>query len=133
MPLHPITCLTCPLAEQRTMLLQAPNLLNALLNIALAHSWLLPTLRIMRLHAHLSQAVFPGAEKITQFPGIEDASEDLPDSLEGLLERLEENGDRRAYAVRKAGEKWGKLEVVDAAYKGTKSPTYLCKTPLILP
>lgn len=105
--------------EQRTLLLHAPNLLNSLLNIALAHSWLLPTVRIMHLHANLAQAIFPGADKMIQFPGVDDPAEDLSDSLEGLIERLEETGDQRLDAVKKAGEKWGKLEVVDASYKGT--------------
>lgn len=105
-------------SEQKSLLLHAPNLLNSLLNIALAHSWLLPTMRIMHLHAHLTQAIVPGGEKMVQFPGIDDPSEDLPDSLEGLIDRLEETGDRRVEALRKAGQKWGKLEVVDACYKG---------------
>ncbi|KAF8590268.1 hypothetical protein K439DRAFT_1657419 [Ramaria rubella] len=103
--------------EQRTLLLHAPSLLNSLLNIALAHNWLIPTIRIMHLHAHLTQAVLPGADKIIQFPGINDATEDLPETLEGLIERLEETGDKRLEAVKKAGEKWGKLDVVEASYK----------------
>lgn len=113
--------LSCDLnssAEQKTLLLHAPSLLNSLLNIALAHSWLLPTVRIMHLHAHLAQAILPGAEKMIQFPGIDDSTEDIPDSLEGLIERLEETGDHRLDAVKKTGEKWGRLEVVDASYKG---------------
>lgn len=73
----------------------------------------------MHLHAHLAQAILPGADKIVQFPGIDDPAEDLPDSLEGLVEHLEETGDQRLDAVKKTGEKWGKLEVVDASYKGT--------------
>lgn len=78
----------------------------------------------MHLHAHLTQAILPGAEKMIQFPGIDDPDEDLPDSLEGLIERLEETGDRRLDAVKKTGEKWGRLEVVDASYKG--KPAFVC-------
>jgi translocation protein SEC63 len=73
----------------------------------------------MHIHQHLAQAILPGAEKMTQFPGINDAAEDLPDSLEALIEHLEETGDQRLDVLKKAGEKWGKLEVVDASYKGT--------------
>ena len=75
-------------------------------------------MRIMHLHAHLTQAIIPGGDKLVQFPGMDDPSEDLPDSLEGLIDRLEETGDQRVEAVKKAGEKWGKLEVIDACYKG---------------
>ncbi|KAF8516677.1 Sec63 Brl domain-containing protein [Gautieria morchelliformis] len=103
--------------EQKALLLHVPSLLNSLLNIAIAHSWLLPTVRTMHIHQHLAQAILPGAEKMIQFPGITDTFEDLPDSLEGLIERLEETGDQRLDVVKKAGEKWGKLEVVDASYK----------------
>ncbi|KAF9236397.1 translocation protein sec63 [Melanogaster broomeanus] len=59
--------------EQTTLLLQTPALLNALLNIATARSWLAPTLGVMRLHAYIMQALVPGKlmPPQAQFPGFD--------------------------------------------------------------
>jgi translocation protein SEC63 len=46
--------------EQASLLRKTPTLLNALLNIASARSWLGPTLGAMRVHAYIAQALVPG-------------------------------------------------------------------------
>ncbi|KIJ32311.1 hypothetical protein M422DRAFT_76544 [Sphaerobolus stellatus SS14] len=105
------------LKNQRDILLHTPSLLNSLLNIAVAYTWLLPAIRIMHLHANLAQAVLPGTDSIIQFPGMDEKAQDLPDTLERLIERLEEKEDPRIDIIRKVGEKWGRLDVVDVTYK----------------
>jgi len=72
----------------------------------------------MHLHANLAQAVQPGANSLAQFPGMSEASADLPTSLDSLIEHLEEKGDPRIETIKKVGERWGRLDVVDVAYKG---------------
>lgn len=72
----------------------------------------------MHLHGNLAQALLPGTDSIFQFPGTKDATEDLPDTLDSLLEKLQYQDDPSREAVKKVGEKWGRLELVDASYKG---------------
>ncbi|KAF9224450.1 translocation protein sec63 [Gyrodon lividus] len=52
--------------EQTYLLLQTSALLNALLTIASARSWLSPTLGVMRLHAYIVQALVPGKSVLPQ-------------------------------------------------------------------
>ncbi|THU97929.1 hypothetical protein K435DRAFT_661913 [Dendrothele bispora CBS 962.96] len=114
--------------EQTKALLQTPTLLNALLNVSMARNWLVPTMSVMRLHAYLVQALLPHPneaigkrQRLAQLPGIKveelegmnGLSKDIPE----LIERLEKSGDGRVGDVRKAMERWGRLEVVDAGYK----------------
>jgi translocation protein SEC63 len=80
----------------------------------------------MRLHAYITQALLPGKEqlKFAQLPGIN--LEEKPGDVEDLAEfvkSLEERGDRRVEDVRKALRGWGRLELVDASFKGERSPS----------
>ncbi|ETW84592.1 molecular chaperone, DnaJ superfamily [Heterobasidion irregulare TC 32-1] len=109
--------------EQVEILLQTPNILNALLNISMARNWFLPTLAVMHLHAYLAQALFPGNDKAkyVQLPGIsEDDVETLPEgvsTLEDYIQALEEKGDERLPDIKKAAARWGRLELVDARFQ----------------
>ncbi|RDB15649.1 Translocation protein sec63 [Hypsizygus marmoreus] len=109
--------------EQREILLQTPHLLSALLNISISRNWLLPTLAIMRLHAYLAQALLPGSERLrfAQLPGIktDEVSTLAPraQDMGDFVHALEEKHDGRVVDVKKAMEKWGHVEIVDAAFK----------------
>ena len=114
------------LIEQKTIILQAPLLLNALLNVSVARTWLLPTLAIMRLHAYLTQALTPNASErlcLTQLPGLsaDDLTEVAPQAknLTDVLYSLEEKDDPRAQDVKKTLEKWGRVDLVSATFKGS--------------
>lgn len=78
----------------------------------------------MRLHAHLAQALIPGSERLrfAQLPGIKTAEVDTlahgARDLGDVLSTLEKNSDSRAVDVKKALQKWGRIEIVDAAFKG---------------
>jgi len=96
-------------------------LLNALLGISAARSWLSPTLTVMRLHAYVTQALLPGkaAAPQAQLPGFDgdvDASEGK--DLASFISRLEDKGDIRLSEARKAVEGWSRLDVVDMSFKG---------------
>ncbi|OAX33624.1 hypothetical protein K503DRAFT_869439 [Rhizopogon vinicolor AM-OR11-026] len=106
--------------EQAKLLLQAPMLLNALLTISAARSWLSPTLMVMRLHAYMMQALLPGKSvpPQAQLPGFDgniDASEVR--DLASFISRLEGEGDIRVSDARKALEGWSRLDVVDMSFK----------------
>ena len=83
----------------------------------------------MRLHAYLTQAVLPGVDRLhfTQLPGIMmDELTSLPPGskdLDDFIQALKEKQDDRLVEVRKAMEKWGRIEIADAAFKGTP---YIC-------
>jgi translocation protein SEC63 len=81
--------------EQTTLLLQTPALLNALLNIASARSWLAPTLGVMRLHAYIMQALVPGKPMPPQAQLSGFDTKDVNRALDGC----------------------GSLEIVDMAFK----------------
>ena len=109
--------------EQTEILLQTPLLLSALLNISISRNWLIPTLAVMRLHAYLVQALLPSSERssLAQLPGVK--TNDvlaLPADVEDIgdfVNHLEEKHDSRAVEVKKAIQKWGRAEIVDAAFK----------------
>lgn len=110
--------------DQTQLLLQSPLLLNALLNVSVSRNWLAPTLSVIRLQACLTQAVPLDASPrvlLTQLPGIE--KEDimqLPGKTKemiDLLRVLEKKDDDRVPAIKKAMEKWGRVEMVDASFK----------------
>ncbi|KAF5363456.1 hypothetical protein D9756_000996 [Leucocoprinus leucothites] len=109
--------------EQAQILLQLPVLLNALLNVSTSRNWLIPTLVIMRLHAYLAQALLPvenQRNRLTQLPSIQNKDvESLNDAktLTDVAQALESKNDDRAGDVKKALERWGAIEVVDAAFK----------------
>ncbi|TFK66638.1 hypothetical protein BDN72DRAFT_799683 [Pluteus cervinus] len=109
--------------EQSRVLLQTPLLLNALVNISVSRNWLHTTLWVMRLQAYLVQALLPGSEKLqfTQFPGVKseelaDLSPDVKDVTD-LVSALEKKHDSRVSDIKKAADKWGRLELVDVSFK----------------
>jgi translocation protein SEC63 len=86
----------------------------------------------MRLHAYLVQALLPSSERssLAQLPGVKtDDVLALPADVEDIgdfVNHLEENHDSRAVEVKKAIQKWGRAEIVDAAFKGI---ILLCSLP----
>jgi len=112
------------LPEQKQVLLQTPLLLNALLNVCVARTWLLPTLAVMRLYSLVAQALPPTASdklRLTQLPGIDEKDiETLTPkaSMKDLLYMLEEKKDPRAGDVKAALQKWGRVEIVEATFRG---------------
>ncbi|KDR74324.1 hypothetical protein GALMADRAFT_70989 [Galerina marginata CBS 339.88] len=123
--------------KQTEVLLQTPLLLSALLNVSVARTWLLPTLAIMRLYSFFAQALPLNASerlRFAQLPGIdsEDISEVAPKAkdLTDVLRSLEAKDDPRAADVKKALEKWGRVDIVDASFKGV-SLVYLMQNSLI--
>ena len=111
-------------SEQSELLLQTPVLLNSLLNVSTSRNWLTPTLGAMRLHAYITQALYPGQTslKFAQLPGIKQSeSEEFTkesDGYEDLAISLEEKQDGRLSDIKKAISRWGKLDLVDASFKG---------------
>ncbi|KAI9572465.1 translocation protein sec63 [Boletus coccyginus] len=106
--------------EQTSLLLQTPVLLNALLNIASARSWLAPTLGVMRLHAYLMQALVPGkaTPRQAQLPGFDSSTPSSgKQDLVTFVNNLKESGDKRALEARKALESWGSLQLVGMGFK----------------
>ncbi|KAI0637606.1 DnaJ-domain-containing protein [Trametes polyzona] len=110
--------------EQTRVLLQTPSLLNAMVNIAMARNWLLPTIAAMRLHAYLAQAITPGQPdlKAAQLPGIDlaDAST-LPKSespdYSAAISALSKSEPSALPEAQKALERLGHAEIVDASFK----------------
>ncbi|KAL1676780.1 Sec63 Brl domain-containing protein [Schizophyllum commune] len=113
--------------EQEQLLLASPLLLSALQTISITRSWYLPTVAIVGLQASLAQAVLPSPpltsveQHLLQYPGISinDIKSLSPaeQSAPGLVKHLEAAGDARAADVKKAAEKWGAAEIVDARFK----------------
>ncbi|KAH9483171.1 Translocation protein sec63 [Psilocybe cubensis] len=110
--------------KQQQVLLQTPMLLNALLNVSVARTWLLPTLSIMRLYGYLAQAIPTNASqrlRLTQLPHIK--QEDITplpvkaNDMSDVLASLEEKDDPRTKDVKKALEKWGRVDIVSATFK----------------
>ena len=93
--------------------------------MALSHNWLSSTLEVMHLHAYLAQALLPGSEPLLQFPsitktdanGVATEGETVP--LNGLVKKLASRQDPRVEQLKEVGKQWGKLDVVDAQFKGT--------------
>lgn len=113
------------IVEQSAVLLQTPTLLTSLLNISISRNWLSPTLAVLRLHSYLAQALVPGntSLKYAQLPGIEqaEAKKLAKDAVafDELVTVLEEKNDQRASEVKKAVSRWGRLDLIDASFKGT--------------
>ncbi|TDL14651.1 hypothetical protein BD410DRAFT_757056 [Rickenella mellea] len=117
--------------EQESLLLRTPTLLASLLNIALSHNWLLPSLSAMRMHSYLTQALQPPSSNLTsseaahfaQLPGfnkkdVEDIAGQIEeDGIPAFLNELEKRGDKRVSDVQKAAATWGSIELVDASFK----------------
>ncbi|KAI0313248.1 Sec63 Brl domain-containing protein [Amylostereum chailletii] len=108
---------------QRQVLMRTPALLNALLNISMARAWFLPMVATMRLHAYLAQAVLPGSRqaKFEQLPGISESTvaELGPDATDiaEVARLLDIKGDKSSDDVKKAADRWGRLELVDASFR----------------
>lgn len=82
----------------------------------------------MRLQAYLAQALPPTApdnQCFTQLPGIgyDEIHKLAPKAkdMSEFLRSLEEKKDPRVSDVKKALERWGHVEIVDAAFKGLHS------------
>ena len=83
--------------DQARVLLQTPNLLNALLTITTARNWSQPTIAAMRLHAYLVQGILPGlpGARWAQLPGLKNdeictfppSSRDFKDVITALEEQ----------------------------------------------
>jgi translocation protein SEC63 len=117
--------------EQTALLLQTPASLTSLLSITLAHNWLIPTLHVMHLHAYLAQALLPGEDALLQLPCVEKdearAIEKVGGGVKELIQSLEEKNasQDKVHAVQRAAERWGKLEIIDAQFKGLFGPVLL--------
>ncbi|KAF9530979.1 Sec63 Brl domain-containing protein [Crepidotus variabilis] len=109
--------------EQKQVLLQTPLLLNALLNVSIARTWLLPTLSIMRLYQYITQALPPNSsdrQKLTQLPGID--TKDLEAvspkaNISDLVYNLAEKKDPRLDNVKTAIKTWGRVDIAEASFK----------------
>lgn len=117
--------LTVPLrTEQTRILLRTPALLNALLNVSMSRNWLQPTLATMRLHGYLAQALAPAAAPavFAQLPHVDGAEvQEIAPKAEGMedfVAALEKRGDGRVGEVKTALKRWGRVELVDASFKG---------------
>jgi translocation protein SEC63 len=75
----------------------------------------------MRLHAYLTQALLPGKEQLmfAQLPGIKlEEKQGEAANITEFVETLEQKGDGRAKDARRALQGWGRLELVDASFRG---------------
>ena len=75
----------------------------------------------MRLHAYLAQALLPGKEQLmfAQLPGVKLAEKgEGAESIEDFVGKLEGKNDGRVAVMKRALETWGRLELVDASFKG---------------
>lgn len=107
--------------------------MTSLLNVAMSRNWLLPSLSILRLQAYLAQGVHPAqspeAALLTQLPHITEddvkATADRLDEhdLKAFVEYLQETKDGRAEEVAKSASKWGRLDLVEASFRGL--PVYV--------
>lgn len=82
----------------------------------------------MRLQAYLAQALPPTAadnQRFIQLPGIsyDEIHTIAPRAkdMSEFLRLLEEKDDPRINEVKKVMEKWGQVEIVDAAFKSLQS------------
>ncbi|KAJ7281859.1 Sec63 Brl domain-containing protein [Mycena rebaudengoi] len=107
--------------EQSALLLQTPLLLNALLTICQSRNWLAPTLGVMRLHAFFAQALPPSPaqpDQLAQLPGVKLGEvSGRQESYTDFVQSLEKQADGRAEDARKALRLWGRLEIVNVAFK----------------
>jgi hypothetical protein len=119
--------------DQARVLLQTPNLLNALLTITTARNWSQPTIAAMRLHAYLAQGILPGSPgaRWAQLPGLKnDEIRALPPlyrDFKDVITALEEQKKNSLAAdARKTLERWGRIEIVDVKFRGMFSVIALC-------
>jgi len=89
-------------------------------------NWSQPTIAAMRLHAYLSQGILPGSQgaRWAQLPGLTYqeirafplVSRDFMDIITVLEEQKKS---ALASDARKTMESWGRIEIVDARFRGT--------------
>lgn len=111
------------LSEQLAVLRKTPAILNAMLNISLAHNWLKTSLAIVKLQAALVQALPPTASPLTQLPGVshQDALElEHVKGAEGRkwVEKAVKK-DILAPEAKAVAQYWPRLEVNDAEFTGS--------------
>lgn len=99
----------------------------------MARNWLQPTVAVMRLQAYLTQALLPlpsstsydserKLQKYAQLPGLK--QEDVRglgvtgEGIDEIVTALEGRDDGRVADVKKAVGRWGRVEIVDAQFKG---------------
>lgn len=117
-------CFSEIFAGQTQVLLQTPSLLNALLIITTTRNWSQPSIAAMRLHAYLAQGILPGSPgaRWAQLPGIKtDDIRALPATsrdFADVIAHLEEQKTVLAGDARKAMERWGRMEIVNAKFRG---------------
>jgi translocation protein SEC63 len=119
--------------DQARVLLQTPNLLNALLTITTARNWSQPTIAAMRLHAYLAQGILPGSPgaRWAQLPGLKNdeirALPPLSRDFKDVITALEEQKKNSLAAdARKTLERWGRIDIVDARFRGAFGVVALC-------
>jgi hypothetical protein len=104
------------------VLRKTPALLNAMLNISLAHNWLKTSLSIVKLQAALVQALPPTSSPLAQLPGIshQDAQElELVKGAEGKkwVEKAVKK-DLLSGEAKELAQYWPRLEISDAEFAG---------------
>jgi translocation protein SEC63 len=83
----------------------------------------------MRLYSSFAQAVPPNASdklRLTQLPGVDPknlASLPAKANMSDILHSLEEKKDPRTDDVRKTLEKWGRVEIIEASFRGKSFST----------
>lgn len=113
-------------SQQARVLLNTPSLLNAYLNITATRGWLIPQLAAIRLQAYLAQAILPGTSslhaKLSQIPGVGGKDEEIveldAEDIASAAKALEKKGDGRSEVAEKVAQRWGKVQIVDASFKG---------------
>lgn len=109
--------------------MRIPALATSLLNVSMSRNWLLPTISLLRLQAYLVQAVHPvqaaEAALLTQLPYVTEddvvaAAEHVDEhDLKAFVEYLQERKDGRTEEVLKSVGRWGRLDLVEASFRGT--------------
>ena len=84
----------------------------------------------MRLHAYLAQALLPGKQqlKLAQLPNVKVGEETSVDTVEEYVGTLEQKKDGRIDDVKRALDAWGRLELVEASFKGETSSQFVQET-----
>ncbi|KAG9307026.1 hypothetical protein G9A89_003077 [Geosiphon pyriformis] len=122
------------LRDQIFIVEKAANLLNGILDVALAHQWLAPTIHCMELRQLLVQAVWPGENPLVQLPHINHdvlrAMKSKKRNIRSVAQLREMNeGDRKILLrtltdsqyedVKRIAESYPILEIVRAYFKVT--------------
>ncbi len=107
------------------MLRASPPLLNAMVNISLAHNWLATSLLCIKLQPSLVQGLPATVSPLAQFPGIlvdEAAEMEIVKGVEGKqwCEKFVKSA--QGGEAKKVAEQWPRLEIVDAEFKGMLMP-----------